>query len=246
MGLLIQLDLKLFVCQACKIALTGDNIGNHLHNIHDMGCIQVDTLKIKQIINEYGLLQEMPAINGPIPQVEGLLLIKDCVKCPNCDNIYSRGSLRMHYSRQHPTMINPGADGLPAVFAQQLNKGANKKLFEVIPYPIPTTSSPKSTHQAIIKNLRSERDNLIKNYHPKEIDARAICPWLLATGWHFHIQRYNAEDLCKLVAIPKNEGRLDKLGNAVQSILSHAYDKIAITSTLVLQKLNTSDPIKDG
>ena len=154
LGLSIQLLLKLFVCQTCKIALTGDNIGNHLHNFHNIGVgIRVDAFKIRQIINEYGLLKEIPIINGPIPQVEGLLLFKDCVKCPKCNNIYSKESLRMHYSRQHPDLINPKADSLPVIFAQQLNKGANKKLFEVIPTPTPTTSFSTSSPQEIIQHL---------------------------------------------------------------------------------------------
>jgi hypothetical protein len=247
LGLLIQLVLKLFVCQTCKIALTGDSIGHHLHNFHNLDKgIQVDASKIKQIIKEYNLLQEMPLINGPIPQVEGLQLFKDCVKCPECDIIYSKVSLRMHYSRQHQGVSNLRADGLPGIFAQQLNKGANKKLFEVIPHPTSTTSFPISSPQNIIQHLRSERNDLIEGYRPKEIDARAVSPWLLATGWHIHTQPYNAEDLCRLVAIPKNEGRLDKLGNAVQNVLDHSYNIMTLTSTLDLQKLNTSDPVKDG
>ena len=185
-------------------------------------------------------------MNSPIPQVEGLLLFKDCIKCPKCDTIYSKESLRMHYSRHHPGMTNIKADSLPRIFAQQLNKGANKKLFEVIPSPTPTTSFSLSSPQDIIQHLRSERNDLIEKYHPKEIDARAVSPWLLSTGWHIHIQPYNTEELCKLIAVPKNEGRLDRLGNAVQSLLSHAYDIMTVTSTLVLQKINTSDPVKDG
>ncbi|KAF8811512.1 hypothetical protein BYT27DRAFT_7089397, partial [Phlegmacium glaucopus] len=73
-----------------------------------------------------------------------------------------------------------------------------------------------------------------------------VSPWLLATKWHIHTQPYNAEELCKLVAIPKSEGRLDKLVLAVQNILNHAYSIMTVTSTLVLQKLNTSDPGKEG
>lgn len=247
LGILIQPVLKLFVCQTCKIALTGDNIGNHLHNLHDKGlCIQVDTSKIKQIIKEYDLLQEMPIIKGPILQVEGLLLFKNCVKCRECDNIYSRESLRMHYSRDHTGMMNPKANSLTEIFAQQLNKGANKKLFEVIPCPIPTTSYPIPSLQDIIQHLRSKHNDLIEKYHPKDIDAGAISPWLLATGWHIHIQPYKADELCNLIATPKNEGRLDKLGDAVQSLLNHANNIMTVTSTLVLQKINISDPIKDG
>ncbi|KAF8811511.1 hypothetical protein BYT27DRAFT_7252723 [Phlegmacium glaucopus] len=154
LGLLIQPTLKLFVCQICKIALTGDNIGNHLHTFHSSGiAIQIDPSKIGQIIKQYGLLQDMPVIQGPIHQVDGLLLFKDYVKCPECQSIYSRESLCMHYSRQHSSTINCRADSLPGIFAQQLNKGANKKLFEVIPHPIPTASLPMTSSKDIIQNL---------------------------------------------------------------------------------------------
>ena len=247
LGILIQPVLKLFICQQCQIALTGNNIGHHLHTFHNTTQdIQVNTINIQNIVDEYNLLQEMPIITGPVPQIHGLKLLNNYVKCPQCNNICSRESLRIHYNRQHSDIKNCKINSLPGIFAQQLNHGANKKLFQVIPYPISNISCPTSSPKDIIKNLRSERDNLIQQYYPKDIDARAVSPWLLATGWHIHIQPYDAIELYKLVAMPKNEGRLGKLSYAVQSLLTHAYDLMVVTNTLILQKLNTADPIKDG
>ena len=225
--------------------MTGNHIGNHLHTCHkNVPAIQVDLAKISDIVAEYNLLQEMPIIHGPVAQFHGLTLWKDYVKCPECGAIYSRESLRSHYSRHHVSKARP--NNLPGIFAQQLNQGANKRLFQVIPYSLPTTSIPISSPNLIIQNLRSRRNDLIEKYSSNELDARAISPWLLSTGWHIHTQPYKAEELCKLVAIPKGEGRLDKLGPAVQSLFEHAYRILSITNILVLQKLNTADPMKGG
>ena len=247
MGLSIHPDLKLFICQSCKIALTGNNISNHFHNCHsEAQGIQVDVTKINNIVANYKLLQEMPVINGPIPQVDGLALFEDYVKCPECHAIYSRHSLRMHYSRLHSSQKACQANSLPGIFAQQLDQGANKKLFQVIPHAVPLTPTPTLSSHDLIQSLRSSRNDLIKSYCPKNTDARVISPWLLFTGWHIHTQPYKADDLRKLVAMPKNEGRLNKLNTAVQALFQHAYKILAVTDTLVLQKLNTADPMKDG
>ena len=208
---------------------------------------QVDIGKINQIVASYNLLQAMSIINGPISYIDGLSLFVDYVKCPECDNIYSRDSLRMHYSRSHSDMGNCKPNSLPGLFAQQLDQGANKKLFHVIPHSAtPNDSFPSLSTDDVLQNFRTRRNNLILEYYPKDIDARAVSPWLLFTGWHIHIQPYKANQLCKLVSMPRGEGRLDKLSNAVQSLFKHAYHIITVTNTLVLQKLNTTDPIKYG
>ena len=247
LGLFIQPVLKLFICWECKIALTGNNIGQHLHMIHhDIPGIHVNTAKINQIVAQYDILQHMPIIKGPIPEVDGLHLLQDHVQCPECDCIYARDSLRMHYCRQHPSMQNCQANSLPGIFAQRLNQGSHKQLFEVIPHPTPNIPLATLSSCEIIKNLRSGQNDLIEEYYPKEVDARAVSPWLLSTGWHLHVTSYDTQALCKLAAIPKNEERLDKLSNATHGLFQEAYRIMTVTNTLTLQKINTSDPIKDG
>jgi hypothetical protein len=159
---------------------------------------------------------------------------------PKCDNICSRESLRIHYSQQHSGMENCKINSLPGIFAQQLNQGANKRLFQVIPHLKSQTTVP------YIQNLWSKHDNFIQQYFPNDIDAWGVNSWLLATGLHIHIQPYDVTELHKLVSMPKNEERLDKLSHAVQSLLTHGYDLMEVTNTLILQKLNTADPKKDG
>jgi hypothetical protein len=247
LGLFIQPVLKLFICSECKIALTGDNIGHHLHtNHHNIPGLHVNTAQIMQIVAQYGILQHMPIIKGPIPQVDGLYLLQDHVQCPECSSIYARDSLRMHYCRQHPSMQNCQANSLPGIFAQRLNQGSHKQLFEVIPHPTPNIPISPLSSSEIIENLRSGRNDLIEECYPKEVDARAVSPWLLSTGWHLHVKSYDTQTLCELAAMPKNEERLDKLSNAIHGLFQEAYRIMTVTNTLTLQKINTSDPIKEG
>ena len=223
------------------MALTLSTIPDHIYHLHKSSKIQLDMAELTKVAKEFNIQSEMPKISGPIPRLHGLPLIPNCVRCPYCDKIYGKDSLRMHHSRDHPGTPTPTS--LPTCFAQQLNRNIYKTLFQVIVTPKTTIMTPANT---IIENLRKERDTIIRKYIPHDVDARAVSPWLLATGWHTHVAEYETDELIHLVKVPKNEDHLDKLSKAVLMLLEKGYGYLDQTSEIVLQKLNSADPAKDG
>ncbi len=62
------------------------------------------------------------------------------------------------------------------------------------------------------------------------------------TGWHAFVAPYPASDLIAFVAMPnKDEHGLEHIKKAVTEIFDSGYQNIAITNTIVLQKLKTDD-----
>jgi len=223
------------------MALTLSTIPDHIHHLHKSSKVPLNMAELTKLAKEFNIQSEMPTISGPIPRLHGLALIPNCVRCPLCDKIYGKDSLNMHYSRDHPGIPTPTS--LPTCFAQQLNRGIYKTLFQVIVPPKTTIMTPANT---IIENLRKERDTIIQKYIPHDVDARAVSPWLLSTGWHTHVAEYDTDELIHLVKVPKQEDHLDKLSKAVLMLLEKGYGYLDQTSEIVLQRLNSADPAKDG
>lgn len=191
------------------------------------------------VANEWELGDEMPIINGPVVQFTGLPLIEGCIKCPTCSAVFGKITMPSHYSKCHPGIPAPKFSSLPSTHAQQLNKGQNKTLFEVLM----VAAQPEiATSDTIIDHLRTSRDNLVPQYFPKTLDARALDPWMRFTGWHSYVQSFNGAELISLVGMPrKDETIWNKLAATVTAIYETGYEFIGNTNIIVLQKLKTDD-----
>jgi len=243
LGLFIQPALHLFLCASCSVALTLSSIHNHISSHHKNLIQNIDDTKLSKLAQEFGILPELPMISGPIMEVYGLPLFSNCTKCPQCGKIYGKDSLYMHYARSHPNIPIPNPHSLATCSAQQLDRGAHKSLFCVNVVPKQVATTPFMT---IVEDLRNERDTIIQKYIPNNVDARAVSPWLLSTGWHAHVARYEMDELIHLVKVPKNENHLDKLPKAILILLEKGHGYLGQTSEIILQKLNSADPAKDG
>ena len=191
------------------------------------------------IADEWHLEDEMPIIKGQPVQFGGLPLIEGCIKCPTCSGVFGKTTRPSHYSKCHPGIPSPKFSSLPEIYAQQLNKGQNKTLFEVIAATANLETAPSSM---VIDHLRTFRDNLVPQYFPKTLDARALDPWMRFTGWHSHVQPFHIIELISMVSMPrKDEMILNKLAATVTAIYEKAYKFIDNTNTIVLQKLKTDD-----
>ncbi|KAJ6553844.1 hypothetical protein B0H10DRAFT_2201885 [Mycena sp. CBHHK59/15] len=78
-------------------------------------------------------------------------------------------------------------------------------------------------------------------------NARMISPWLMRTRWPEHFEQYRpyTADLRNLVAMP-TETALGRLHHIAKSYFHRATGLLDSTDELVLQKLNSHDPDKDG
>ncbi|KAJ7829792.1 hypothetical protein B0H13DRAFT_2372371 [Mycena leptocephala] len=87
-----------------------------------------------------------------------------------------------------------------------------------------------------------------KAYQSDELpNARMISPWLMRTGWHKLLEPYRAynDELIQLVSAP-SEDEFPALHAAVAAYFSEATGLITRTNEVVLQRLNSADPVKDG
>ncbi|KAJ7806217.1 hypothetical protein B0H13DRAFT_1929723 [Mycena leptocephala] len=95
--------------------------------------------------------------------------------------------------------------------------------------------------------------NLVVDFDPKEYRAeelpnsRMINPWLLRNGWHEHLHPYREhdEELRQLASVPADD-EFPFLHEAVASYFWTATDLIKGTNEVVLQRLNSADPDKNG
>jgi hypothetical protein len=74
-------------------------------------------------------------------------------------------------------------------------------------------------------------------------NSRMISPWLMRVGWHLYVKEHDAQQLCDLVAMPKAP-EFPGLQTAIQQYFERATALIEQTDELVLQRLNTADPVK--
>ncbi|KAG2063025.1 hypothetical protein BDR04DRAFT_953732, partial [Suillus decipiens] len=78
-------------------------------------------------------------------------------------------------------------------------------------------------------------------------DNRMVSPWLLSTKWHEHTAGHDPATLRKLVEIPKaDDPIMPDLTYAVEQYFESALVILDTTEELILQRLNSPDPLKNG
>ncbi|KAI6043205.1 hypothetical protein EDC04DRAFT_2600382 [Pisolithus marmoratus] len=145
--------------------------------------------------------------------------------------------------KQHPNMPKPTSWWHCKI--QQLGPGPGhvQSFWEV--ESIQDGSGP-TLHQSLV-------DSLLKELEPTRqviqtpLDGRMVSPWLLTTQWHEHMAGKDIKKLCSLVALPKNnDGDIPGLRDAVEAYYEEALSLLDRTGELVLQRLNSPDPMKSG
>jgi hypothetical protein len=110
---------------------------------------------------------------------------------------------------------------------------------------VPPSSQPRTPRPAkTLMDLFSEFDP--KDYQAEDLpNARMITPWLLRNGWHKHLEPYRDYDaqLIQLASVPSDE-EFPALHKAVASYFTAATNLIEHTNEVVLQRLNSADPVK--
>jgi hypothetical protein len=238
LGLYIQPYLRVLICSACETAVLPSSVVRHFGDLHTTAHPPINANNIASVASAYNLRHDMPIIKGPVPQIAGLPVFTRHQKCPECQGIYSKSSLPVHWSNIHSGIPTPNFASLPMITAQRLNKGTFKSLFEVI-VPIIKPPTPPST--TIVESLRQAREKLVPEYFHKTLDARAIGPWMEFTGWHAHVQPFDTNELSMLVEYPQKQESLYRLVAAITSIFDRAYEYMDRTNTIVLQRIKTDD-----
>jgi len=239
LGLVIQARLCLIICTTCQSALLAKSVARHFSDKHKGLHVPVHEERISEIAQTWNLADIMPVIKTPVLKFSGLPLVTGCVKCPICQGVYGCGTMPNHHSQNHSSIPTPDFSQLPEIFAQQLNKGPYKTLFEVL---VPSAHQDPSTSSTVINHLQISCDNLVPQYFSKTLDARALSSWIKYTNWHIHVEPYQTSELIALVAMPqKNETYLAKLEDAVTAIYDAGYGFIGDCNIIVLQKIKSDD-----
>ncbi|KIL56726.1 hypothetical protein M378DRAFT_88899, partial [Amanita muscaria Koide BX008] len=166
------------------------------------------------------------------------LPVTDSLGCPHCGYSASAKVIRKHMNEKHRGEDNSGR--LETVQVQVLNTGQSKTYFRVIVVEEEVVVEKPTFVQEM------ESFHLSPTNAPREIpNARLVSPWLLRTGWHTYVNGHDPTILHNLVSIPK-QGEMEGLQAAILKYFNSATDLIDKTDELVLQKINTADPDKEG
>ncbi|KAI5980514.1 hypothetical protein EDD15DRAFT_2188573, partial [Pisolithus albus] len=108
-----------------------------------------------------------------------------------------------------------------------------------------------SRENALVDQLLKELDQQLKTVQVPT-DGRLITPWLLTTRWNEWAKWYKkpTEELRALVSLPQPslpaEENYSELYDSIRSYFEEAAMLIDTTDELVLQRLNSPDPAKEG
>ncbi|KAG2088572.1 uncharacterized protein F5147DRAFT_525879, partial [Suillus discolor] len=94
--------------------------------------------------------------------------------------------------------------------------------------------------------MRKEMADVIRvKQIPQE--KRMVSPWLLTTKWHEHVAGHDVATLRKLVEFPKvDDPIMPKIAHVVEAYFDGALRLLEVTDELILQRLNSPDPLKEG
>lgn len=93
--------------------------------------------------------------------------------------------------------------------------------------------------------MRKEMADVIRvEQVPQE--KRMVSPWLLTTKWHEHVAGHDVATLRKLVEFPKvDDPIMPKIAHGVETYFDGALRLLEVTDELILQRLNSPDPLKE-
>jgi hypothetical protein len=234
---------KIISCISCEVAFDYNAALNHVKSCHpklssrDMGVNYV------QACHEHGAVETLTHPTSIIPAIPGLRARSDIYWCPAmaCNALRStEESIKQHFRTVHPGQ--PFAGEWPTTWAQRFNANKNNRWFKVLEPP-QVAALPKSPTAWIKSNFRTIKELLT----PTELnptDKRQLSPWLVINRWPEHVQNHNPHFLRELVQLP-SEHEIPYLQPAVEAMYTSAYALVTSTPRIILQRLNTNDPLKE-
>ncbi|KAG2030468.1 hypothetical protein BDR03DRAFT_987079 [Suillus americanus] len=231
-NVVVDPDLLVLCCQTCQVALPPSQMPSHIGNAHS--AVRVDDDKYCGAVADMKIASALPS------SVAGGLRIHDGLACDSCTFACgSRDWMARHHRDKHPTVTLP-KQWSPCK-TQQLNNGSNRKFWRVA-----GDDDVVCDHQEVIDKMRKEMADVIRvEQVPQE--KRMVSPWLLTTKWHEHVAGHDVGTLRKLVEFPKADDlTMPDISHGVEMYFDGALRLLEVTDELVLQRLNSPDPLKGG
>ncbi|KAI5996052.1 hypothetical protein EDC04DRAFT_2612929 [Pisolithus marmoratus] len=218
LNLAVNAEFDFLTCQICQTALGADDVKQHLTKMHGTQSRYKDDLFKLAISALKVVLQPPPHITGPRSIVHGLK-VHDGMAC---------GQSTSQHAKAH-------------FLAALQGPGHVQSFWEV--ESIQDGSGP-TLHQSLVDSLLKELEPTLQVIQTP-LDGHMVSPWLLTTQWHEHMAGKDIKKLCSLVALPKNnDGDIPGLRDAVEAYYEEALSLLDRTGELVLQRLNSPDPMK--
>ncbi|KAG2045750.1 hypothetical protein BDR06DRAFT_1015331 [Suillus hirtellus] len=239
-NVVIDPNLLVLCCQTCQVALPPSQMPSHIVNAHS--AVRVDDDRYCQAVVDMKIAPTLPSsvTGGRYHAAYRGLRIHDGLACDSCAFACgARDWMAKHHRDKHPTVPLP-KQWSPCKM-QQLNKGSNKQFWRVA-----GNHDVVCDHQEVIDKMRKEMADVIRvEQVPQE--KRMVSPWLLTTKWHEHVAGHDVATLRRLVEFPKvDDPIMPKIAHGVEAYFDGALRLLEVTDELILQRLNSPDPLKEG
>ncbi|KAG6895835.1 hypothetical protein C0992_012212 [Termitomyces sp. T32_za158] len=240
LGIVYNCALPALICLGCGIALVPSHIVEHIKNKHPDCGIVLSRDSIEQDIKQLAIKDQFPSLDFiPRPAIQGLP-VHTALQCGSCSKVYvAQSSILKHHHMEHKNIPMPSS--WATVAAQQLNNSNQRTYFPVIP----ALSTHTSHAQEIVNQLQAAMQTLDGQPTGHRLDPRLVSPWLKSNRWLELIKDKPIDELRASVA-PLKKDEFSLLVAAVQKLYFGSEDMFDLVPELVLQRLNTPDPVKTG
>ncbi|KIK17462.1 hypothetical protein PISMIDRAFT_15045 [Pisolithus microcarpus 441] len=249
LNLVVNAEFHFLTCQLCQEGITATAGRAHLVNKHPELLPNFDQGHFQAITSQLQVMTSLPTIAGPRSKVHGLAEF-DALACDHCALVYTTlKSIRKHHATAHREV--PAPQHWRSCRAQRMRPegaGTVRQLWEVTSNAI---VGEDSREKALVDKLLTELDQQLKTVQVPT-DGRLITPWLLTTRWNEWAKWLNkpTEELRALVSLPRPSSAEDEhystLSDSIRLYFEEAVMLIDTTDELVLQRLNSPDPAKEG
>ncbi|KAI6097262.1 hypothetical protein F5141DRAFT_1294896 [Pisolithus sp. B1] len=247
--LVVNAEFHFLACRTCKEGIATTAGRAHLVNKHPELLSTFDQGHFDLITSQLRVTASLPTITGPRPKVHGLEVF-DAMACSFCSMVYTKQKkMKEHHGLQHRHIPMP--QHWRSCKAQRMKPegaGTLRQLWEVT---MEAGEGEDSREKVLVNKLLKELGEQLDTVQVPT-DGRLVTPWLLTTRWNEWAKWFKkpTDKLCALVALPRlsspNEEHYGTLAESVRSYFEEAATLIDTTDELVLQRLNSPDPAKEG
>ncbi|KAI6020604.1 hypothetical protein EDC04DRAFT_2607400 [Pisolithus marmoratus] len=247
LNLVVNAELSFLTCQLCKEGVAPTAGRAHLVNKHAELLPTFDQERFDSILAQLHMAASLPNLASPRSIVHGLMVF-DAIACKFCTFVYTKQkNMREHHMKKHPDMPIPQHwRSCKAQCIKPEGAGTVCQLWEVTTQ---ARAGEDSRERALADKLPGELEEQLKTVQiPK--DNWLVSPWLLTMHWHEWAWwlRKPTEELCAMVALPRpslpKEEHYKTLVETIELYFEEAVTMIDSTNKLVLQWLNSPDPVK--
>lgn len=241
LNLVVNAEFHMLVCQLCKEAIATPAAKAHIVNKHSELLSKFTLEHFQTVVSELQLTPLLPTnISGPRSIVHGLTVC-DALACPHCPMVMTKSKhMREHHIKHHQDQPIPNAwRSCKAQRMKPEGAGSQRTFWEITST---TTNSNDAMIEELMKNLNKELENI-----QVPVDQRLVTPWLRITHWHEFVagSGFSTDSLRQSIGFPQpDEVYCQNLHNIVECYFQQALELIETTDELVLQRINSPDPIK--